>query len=164
MKIDRKSLVKEMRAYIQAENELKKVEAEMKSQIQSIKTSFQEQVNKWLHIRALASERLQMVAFYHYDELFAEEKSIDLQYGCIGFRKSEHKVVKKGSSSWEEIYAQCEKIAPGLLRVKKELNKAKILALKEQPQTMAQLKEVGISVLQDEYFFVCIYNKSHLSA
>ena len=102
-----------------------------------------------------------MVAFYHYEKLFAKEKSIDLQYGCMGFRKSKHKVIKEGLKSWEEVYTACEKVAPEFLRIQKELNKTKILALKDQPQAMKQLKEAGISVLQDEYFFVCIYDKPH---
>ena len=159
MKIDKKNLVQEMKLYAQAENELQKVEEEMKLQIQSLKASFRDQVNKWLHIRAFASERLQMMAFYHYDELFADEKTMDLQYGRMGFRKGKHKVVKEGVCSWEEVYAACEKVAPELLRVKKELNKAKILELKEQPQVIERLKEAGISILQDEYFFVAIYDK-----
>ena len=159
MNINRKSLVKEMKRYARAASELKKVEADIELQVQSVKASYQDKVKKWLHMRALASERLQMVAFYHYDELFSKEKHIGLKYGCMGFKKSKHKVVKEGRTSWEEIYTICEKVAPDFLRIKTELNKNKVLALREQPDVVKQLKQIGISILQDEYFFVHPYDE-----
>ena len=75
----------------------------------------------------------------------------------MGFRKGKHKIVKQSSMSWDEVCTRCEAQMPDFLRLKKELNKAKILAEKDEKQCMEQLKQIGVSVVQDEYFFLRAY-------
>ena len=157
MTTKKEELIEEMRRYVQAESELKKIERDMAFKIQDVEAEYQDKIKKCLHIQATASESLQTAAFYHYDEFFSAEKSIDLQYGIIGFRKGKHKVVKHGRRNWDELCALCEVEAPEFLRLKKELDKAKILTAKDNVQCMERLKQIGISVVQDEYFFLRTY-------
>ena len=154
---EKNDLIKEMKRYAEAESELKKIEHSIELKIQKVKEQYHDKIKKWLHIQATASEHLQTAAFYYYNELFSEIKSIDLKYGTIGFRKGKHKVVKQGNISWDEICTLCEKKMPAFLRLKKEVDKVKILATKNEEKCMEQLKQIGISVIQDEYFFLRTY-------
>ena len=159
MDIKKENLVSSMKNYAKAKAELKKIELNMEEMLIKAREKYQEKLKKWLQVQAVASEKLQASSYYHYDELFATEKSIDLEYGVIGFKKGDDHVVKNPKHSWEEICDTCQNVLPEFVQSKKTLAQDKILAAKDTAIT-EKLEKIGLSIVQDEYFFIHTYEES----
>ena len=153
-----KFLSQEMTRYAQAERALQQIEQKIEEQTEKIRENYAERIKKWMAIRAKASELFQTFAFNQYDEVFASDKKIELQEGTIGFRKSKHKVVKHSSLSWQETYEKLAANLPEYLRINTSLDETKILTDQANKAKMTALEKIGISVVQDEYFYIKLNN------
>ena len=84
-------------------------------------------------------------------------KSLELTHGTLGWRTGNPKLKLTRGSSWEAALTIVETISKfaHFLRVKKEVNKEAILAAASQETiSEAELKQIGVKVVQDESFFV----------
>lgn len=84
-------------------------------------------------------------------------KSIEMMHGLLGYRTGTPKLKLSRGSSWDaalEIVKVIAKFNP-FVRTKEEVNKEAILAASSQGHiTEAELKQIGVKVVQDEAFFV----------
>ena len=83
-------------------------------------------------------------------------KSIELIHGVIGYRTGMPKLKTLGKWTWDRVLAACEALGLSeLIRVKAEVNRDAIIgAASTGDLTGAQLKSIGVQVVQDEAFFV----------
>ena len=84
---------------------------------------------------------------------FIHRKSIEMVHGVIGYRQCPPKLKLLRGWSWETVAAALQKIHSKYLRVKVDANKDAILEDRDI-LTKAQLADFGVSVIQDETFFV----------
>jgi phage host-nuclease inhibitor protein Gam len=72
----------------------------------------------------------------------------------IGFRTGTPKVTKDRKFSWEDVLDMVKEKFPSLVRVKCELDKEAIIAMRENEQFLDLQKTCFVDVVQDEAFFV----------
>ena len=83
---------------------------------------------------------------------FGARKSIDFVNGTVGFRTGQPKLAKLAGWTWDRILEAVGRILPDYVRVKKEVDRERIIADRE---TLAPMfKDIGVKVEQDEAFFV----------
>ena len=154
MKIPIEEISLALKTYSAAQRVLLALEAEFSSLEADLRKRFESKTARPMLARAQAAERLQSLAFYYYDYLFAKKKLLDTRYGRIGFRVGKPKVIKARGVSWDSAVAALANKSPHLLRTKSELDKARMIALRADADTRSVLADVGLSVVQDEYFYI----------
>jgi phage host-nuclease inhibitor protein Gam len=87
---------------------------------------------------------------------FGNRKSLDMIHGTIGWRIGMPKLVKKAKETWDDLVA---KVREGLgelyIRHKEQVDRESIIRdAGEGILTPAVLRSIGLSVTQDESFFV----------
>jgi len=86
-------------------------------------------------------------------EEFGKRKSIDFTSGVAGFRTGTHKLKTLSGFTWARVLEKLEVILPAYVRKKNEPDKDRLIADRESLGE-AQLKKVGLVVVQDESFYV----------
>jgi phage host-nuclease inhibitor protein Gam len=85
-------------------------------------------------------------------EEFAGKKSIDFIHGRLGFRTGTPKLKTLSGWTWERVLGV---VAPVFVRIKREVDKEALLANYAQGTSSdADLRTIGVRVVQDESFFV----------
>lgn len=83
---------------------------------------------------------------------FGARKSIEFVNGQVGFRTGQPKLARLAGWTWDRILEAVGRVLPDYVRVKKEVDRERIIADRE---TLAPvLKDIGVKVEQDEAFFV----------
>ena len=93
------------------------------------------------------------------DQFPKGRKSLDLVSGTLGFRTGTPKLALLSRAfNWERVLALVEQFWPGLIRLKKEVDKEGLLAMHSQaqdkPAADAELKRCGLKVTQEESFYI----------
>jgi phage host-nuclease inhibitor protein Gam len=139
--------------YAVTSNKLQKIEAKMNEEINKIKSKYQDDINELTESLVEPMEMLQVFA-QEQKESWGKKKSIELLHCTIGFRTGTPKVTKDKKFTWDGITELVRKLFPNLVRVKVELDKENIIAMRDEA-SFAQVKEkCYIDVEQDETFFV----------
>lgn len=83
-------------------------------------------------------------------------KSIELANCSIGFRTNPPSVSKKKGITWEAIVSlmKSNKLLKQFVKVKEDIDKTAILKSQTDLKITKQLQSVGVSIEQDEQFFV----------
>ena len=86
-------------------------------------------------------------------------KSLDLVSGIIGFRTGMPRLALLSRAfNWERVLHLVEQFWPACVRLKKEVDKEQLLSLhaqaEDKPAAEAELKRLGLKVVQDETFFI----------
>lgn len=88
-------------------------------------------------------------------EDFGKLKSLDLLHGVIGWRTSTPALKTLSGWTWDRVLEKLKSAATysGFVRIKEEVDKASILAQRDNllPE---DLRQMGVRVVQDETFFV----------
>ena len=143
----------QVRNFATATSEIKKIEAEIEIEKQSIIKRFETRLQKLNDLRDDAFENLQHWAEANPDQ-FTKAKSIDYPNGKIGFRLGTPKVEKSKKLTWDGVVDQLKTIAPDYVRVKEEVNKELVITMWENKDVNPKLSQAGLNVTQDETFFV----------
>lgn len=142
--------VEAMRRYAENTSQLKKLEAEVELQIQTVRDRYKESIEGFRNDAKEASEQLTYYAEFNRKRLFKDGKTIDLQHGTISIRLGTPKVDKLRSLTWEAAVEKIKKIFPAFIRTKEEVDKESIIDSREDAKIMAKLKDIGVQVVQDE--------------
>lgn len=136
----------------QAQTTLKQTEANMEKKIQKVRESYQEDIYTQQSIIMEATAKLKAFAEHNREELFTKKKSMETPHGRIGFRIGQWKVgYEKGFS--KKALGLIQELKLPFIRTKEEIDKDKILTVREDEEQMKQLALCGIKVTQDETFF-----------
>lgn len=85
---------------------------------------------------------------------FGQLRSVEWTHGRFGWRISPPKLVKKSKQPWDDLTpAVRENLGPKYVRVQESVNRERIIADRENIEP-AKLRVCGLSVVQEESFFV----------
>lgn len=131
---------------------LKKIESEIEVKVQKVRESYQKQIQ--LHSEELSecTELLEAFAQANRDS-WGNRKSLDVTHGLIGFRIG-NPTVKTPRGKGDDLLDLLDMAGmDAFIRQVKELDKAKIIASREDDELMGKLSKMGITVDQKETFF-----------
>lgn len=129
------------------------IEAQMNERINSIKNEYQDEIIYLIQEKEKQFETLEVYAKEHKDN-WGRRKSMELLHSIIGFRTGTPKVTKDKKFSWENVLELVKEKFPSLVRVKCELDKEAIIAMREDAAFLDLQKACFVDVVQDETFFV----------
>lgn len=142
-----------LQEYAHATSELKKIEAEMEIKIQKIREQYKGRIQPLKETQVDTFKLLQAFAEHNREMYFSKKKSKDMTHGLIGFRMGQMKVKFERGMSKKALPLVQEMDLP-FTRSKVELDKDKIIASREDEGIMKKLLMCGITVVQDESFYV----------
>ena len=140
--------------YAKADARQQKITAEMDVAMTKIREKWQDELAKLAETKDNAFDILQAYALENRDELFTKKKSLDTTHGTIGFRTGTPKLKTLKGFTWASVVNMLKEFLPGYVRTSEEANKEKLLADRESEEVVALFPKVGITVVQDETFFV----------
>lgn len=129
------------------------IEAQMNERINNIRDQFQDEIIQLAQEKERQMDVLEIYAKEQKDS-WGRRKSLDLLHSVIGFRTGTPKVTKDRKFSWDDVLDMVKEKFPTLVRVKCELDKEAIIAMREEEQFHDLAKTCFIDVVQDETFFV----------
>lgn len=137
-----------------ADAKIQKLNATMDVEFTRIRDKYADQIANLTEIKDKAFDVIQAFATDHKDDLFTKRKSIETIHGTFGFRTGTPKLKLLKGFTWASTTTMLREFLPGYLRVTEEPAKDKLLADRDNDEVAALLPKVGISVVQDETFFV----------
>lgn len=140
--------------YAKADARQQKITAEMDIQMAKIREKWQDELAKLAETKDNAFDVMQAYAMENRDELFSKRKSLETTHGTIGFRTGTPKLKTLKGFTWNAVANMLKEFLPGYVRTSEEANKEKLLADRESEEVVALFPKVGITVVQDETFFV----------
>lgn len=140
--------------YAKADARQRKITAEMDVAMTRIREKWQDELQKLTDTKDKAFDILQAFALENRDELFSKKKSLETTHGILGFRTGTPKLKTLKGFTWASVLNMLKEFLPGYVRTVEEPAKDKLLADRDDEETAALFSKVGITVVQDETFFV----------
>ena len=140
--------------YAKTDAQIEKINAEIDLQCAKIREKYQQKLGELACDRECAFDTLQTYATENQAELFAKKKSLDMAHGTIGFRTGTPKLKTLKGFTWASALQLVKEFLPDFIRKTEEIAKDKMLADRECDGMIEKLSKCGITVAQDETFFV----------
>jgi len=140
--------------YAVADAKLTKINATIDVAVTNIREKHADEISRLNEVKQKAFDVMQAFALANKEELFAKKKSMESVHGTIGFRTGTPKLKTLKGFTWGAVTKLLLEFLPGYVRVIEEPAKDKLLADREDEQVAELFPKVGISVVQDETFFV----------
>lgn len=140
--------------YAKADAQIEKINAEIDLQCAKIREKYQSQLGTLACDRECAFDTLQAYATENQAELFTKKKSLEMAHGTIGFRTGTPKLKTLKGFTWASALQLVKEFLPDFIRKTEEIAKDKMLADRESEGMIDKLSKCGITVVQDETFFV----------
>lgn len=152
--ISREQMEDAFAKYNTADANQQRVTAIMDKRITVIREKHQDELANYELEKAEAFEVIQAYSVENKEVLFSKKKSIETTHGIIGFRTGTPKLKPLRGFTWASITNLVKEFMPDYIRTKDEPMKDKLLADRDSDKVAEQLEKCGISVIQDEAFFV----------
>lgn len=143
-----------MADFAKADARIQKITATMDVEMTRIREKYQEELGKLTEEKEKAFEVLQVFAVEQRETLFSKKKSLDTIHGTIGFRTGTPKLKTLKGFTWASVTNLLREFLPDYIRKTEEAAKDKILADRDCENVKENLSKVGLSVVQDETFYV----------
>ena len=140
--------------YAKADARQQKITAEMDIQMAKIREKWQDELTRLAETKDNAFDILQAYALENRDELFSKRKSLETTHGTLGFRTGTPTLKTRKGFTWASVLEMLKEFLPNYVRTKEEPAKDKLLADREDEEVAALFPKVGVTVVQDETFFV----------
>ena len=140
--------------YARADARIQKINATMDIEMTKIREKYQDELTKLGEVKEKSFDMLQAYALENHDELFSKKKSLDTTHGTIGFRTGTPKLKTLKGFTWNAVTNLLAEFLPGYVRTVTEPAKDKLLADRDDEHIQAMLPKVGVTVVQDETFYV----------
>ena len=140
--------------YAKAVAQSEKITAEIELQCAKIREKFANQLAALNDDAEQAFDTLQSFATENQAELFSKKKSLEMAHGIIGFRTGTPKLKTLKGFTWASALLLVKEFLPDFIRKTEEIAKDKMLADRESEGMIEKLSKCGITVAQDETFFV----------
>ena len=141
-------------AYAKADAQIQKISADVELQCAKIREKHADELTKLDEEREQSFDILQAYATEHKTELFTRKKSLDMAHGTIGFRTGTPKLKTLKGFTWAAALQLVKEYLPTFVRTTEEIAKDKLLADRDAEGMNDTMQKCGISVVQDETFFV----------
>jgi phage host-nuclease inhibitor protein Gam len=137
-----------------ADAKLQKINATIDVQMTQIRERYADDIAKLNEKKDKAFDILQAFAIQNKEELFSKKKSMESVHGTIGFRTGTPKLKTLKGFTWPAVTNLLKEFLPGYVRTTEEPAKDKLLADRDYPEVALVLPKVGVTVVQDETFYV----------
>ena len=141
-------------AYAKADAQIQKISADVELQCAKLREKHADELTKLDEEREQSFDILQAYATEHKTELFTRKKSLDMAHGTIGFRTGTPKLKTLKGFTWAAALQLVKEYLPTFVRTTEEIAKDKLLADRDAEGMNDTMQKCGISVVQDETFFV----------
>lgn len=140
--------------YAKADAKHQKINATMDIAITNIREKYADEIARLTEEKEKAFDVMQVYAVENKTELFSKKKSMETTHGVLGFRTGTPKLKTLKGFTWGAVTNLLKEFLPGYVRTSEEPAKDKLLADRDDEQLIALLPKCGISVTQDETFYV----------
>ena len=140
-------------AYAKADARQAQLTAKMDVDITKIREKYQDEMTQLQDEKEEQFEKIQSYAENNRDD-FGAKKSMELTHGIIGFRTGTPKLKTRKGFTWSSVTNLIKEFLPDYIRIQEEPAKDRLLADREVPEVASLFPKVGITVDQDETFFV----------
>lgn len=140
--------------YASADARIQKIQATMDVEFTKIREKYQNELSALTEAKEQAFEVLQTYAVEQRETLFTKKKSLETIHGTIGFRTGTPKLKTLKGFTWGAVTNLLKEFLPGYVRTVDEPAKDKLLADRDSENVTENLRKVGLSVVQDETFYV----------
>lgn len=140
--------------YAQADARMQVINAKMDVEMTKIREKYQDELMRLEDVKEASFDIMQAYAVENRETMFTKKKSIETTHGTIGFRTGTPKLKTMKGFTWASVTTLLQEFLPGYVRTVVEPAKDKLLADREDEEVMAMMPKVGVSVVQDETFFV----------
>lgn len=140
--------------YAKADAELQRINAVMDKDITKIRERWADKITALGEIKEKCFDVVQAFATENKDVIFTKKKSMEYAHGTIGFRTGTPKLKTLKGFTWNAVTCLLKEFLPAYVRIEETPAKDKLLADRELPEVYENMKKVGISVTQDEAFFI----------
>lgn len=140
--------------YARADARVQKINATMDVEMTRIREKYQDELGKLQETKDNAFDVLQAYAMEQKDVLFCKKKSLDTVHGTLGFRTGTPKLKTLKGFTWGAVTNLLSEFLPSYVRTVTEPAKDKLLADRDDETVVENLTKVGLSVVQDESFYV----------
>lgn len=137
-----------------ADAKLQKINATIDVQLTAIREKYADDIAKLTDKKEKAFDVLQAFAVENKDEIFSKKKSMDSVHGTIGFRTGTPKLKTLKGFTWPSVTNLLKEFLPAYVRTSEEPAKDKLLADRGLEDVSSLFSKVGITVTQDETFYV----------
>ncbi len=140
--------------YARADARIQKINATMDIEMTRIREKYQDELGKLAELKDKSFDLMQAYALENREELFSKRKSMETTHGTMGFRTGTPKLKTLKGFTWGAVVNLLKEFLPGYVRTSEEANKEKLLADRESEEVTALFPKVGITVVQEETFYV----------
>lgn len=143
-----------MADYARADARIQKINATLDVEMTKLREKYQNELAELTEEKEKAFDVLQAFAVEQKDILFTKKKSLDTIHGTIGFRTGMPKLKTQRGFTWPAVTNLLKEFLPSYVRTVDEPAKDKLLADRDTEDVQKYLIKVGLSVVQDETFYV----------
>lgn len=140
--------------YARADARIQKINATMDIEMTKIREKYQDELAKLTETKDNAFDIMQTYAMENRDELFSRRKSMETTHGILGFRTGTPKLKTLKGFTWASVLNLLKEFLPGYVRTIEEPAKDRLLADRDLEDVKEAMPKVGITVVQDETFYV----------
>jgi phage host-nuclease inhibitor protein Gam len=140
--------------YAKAAARADKLTAEIELQCAKIREKHASELTTLNDEKEAAFDVLQSYATENQGELFVKKKSLEMAHGTIGFRTGTPKLKTLKGFTWASALNLVKEFLPGFVRTVEEIAKDKMLAERDADEMAEKMSQCGITVVQDETFYV----------
>ncbi|MBQ0128818.1 MAG: host-nuclease inhibitor Gam family protein [bacterium] len=140
--------------YAKADAQINKINADVELQCAKIREKHADELTRLSDEREQAFDTLQAYAVENQAELFTKKKSLDMAHGTIGFRTGTPKLKTMKGFTWASALNLVREFLPSFIRTTEEIAKDKLLADRDAEGMGEKMAQCGITVTQDETFYV----------
>lgn len=144
-----------MAVFADSDAKIQQITATMDEKFTKIREKYSAELQDLNEKKEKSFEKIQMYAETHTAELFDKKKSFEMAQGKIGFRSGTPALkTKKGFTFKAIVEIFKTKKLNEYLKTSIVLEKAKLIAEREQPEVKTILAENGLEVKSKETFFI----------
>ncbi len=140
--------------FARADARIQKINATMDVEMTRIREKYQDELSKLQDQKDKAFDVLQTYGMENQAELFSKKKSIETVHGIMGFRTGTPKLKTIKGFTWPSVVNLLKEFLPDYVRTTEEAAKDRLLADREVEEVRELFPRVGITVVQDETFYV----------
>ena len=143
-----------MADFARADARIQKINATLDVEMTKLREKYQDELTKLTADKEAAFDILQTYAVEQRDIIFVKKKSLETIHGTIGFRTGTPKLKTLKGFTWGAVTNLLKEFLPAYVRTSEEAAKDKLLADRDSEEVSKNLQKVGLSVVQDETFYV----------
>ena len=143
-----------MAAYALADASTEKLTAKMNLDITKIREKNEPELTTLAAEKEAKFEIIQSYCMDNKATLFVKQRHIETVHGNVGLRLGTPKLKTLPKFTWEKVLDKLGTILPDYVRVKKEVDKDRLLADRADATVATHLSAVGMYVDQDEAFYI----------